>query len=115
MRKAGVVWLRADGAEVARPAWQLWHEGAMYVVTGGQEQPLPELAAGRAEVTVRIDSEPGVVTWEAEVSEIPPGTPEWDAVVPKLHAKRLNAPDGELQPARWALESRVFRLAPRAD
>ena len=30
----------------------------------------------------------------------------------ELHAKRLNPPDGEAQPARWARESRVARIEP---
>ena len=36
----------------------------------------------------------------------------WDPVVTELHAKRLNPPDGEAQPQRWARESRVLRLEP---
>jgi len=35
--------------------------------------------------------------------------------VPVLHAQRLNAPDGQEQPARWARESRVLTLLPDGE
>jgi hypothetical protein len=43
---------------------------------------------------------------------VAPTDAAWDVVVPELHAKRLNPPDGEQQPARWARESRVVRIEP---
>ena len=56
-----------------------------------------------------------LVTWLADVAPVLPGTEEWDEVVPLLHGVRLNAPDGEDQPARWALTSTVLRLTPTGD
>jgi hypothetical protein len=56
-----------------------------------------------------------LVTWTAEVSPVEPGTPAWDDAVPVLHAARLNAPDGEQQPQRWARESTVLRLRPTGE
>jgi len=56
-----------------------------------------------------------VVTWVADVSPVAPGSPLWDEVVPLLHAKRLNAPDGEEQPQRWARESVVLRFTPTGE
>ena len=114
-RRSGVVWVTPEGADRAQPVWHLWHEGAMYVVTGGIEQPLP--AGDTATVTVRSNAAQAdrVVTWMAEVSRVEPGSPLWDEVVPLLHAKRLNAPDGEEQPARWARESLVLRFHPTGE
>ena len=114
-RRSGVVWVTAEGAERAQPVWHLWHDGAMYVVTGGLEQPLTETP--RATVIVRSNATQAdrVVTWVADVSRVEPDSARWDEVVPLLHAKRLNAPDGEAQPQRWARESRVLRFTPTGE
>ena len=111
-RKSGVVWVTTDGAPRAQPVWHLWHDGAMYVVSGGIEQPLP--VAQRATVAVRSKERQAdlLVEWAADVDAVAPGSPLWDEVVPLLHARRLNAPDGDAQPARWARESVVQRFRP---
>ena len=111
-RRSAVLWVRgADGREQA--LWHLWHLGAAYVVTGGLEQPCPG-GDGRVVVIVRSrERQAGqVVRWEAVVEQLVPGSPRWEEVVPLLHAQRLNAPDGQRQPERWARESRVLRLLP---
>lgn len=113
-KKSGLIWVRGSGP--ARALWHVWHEGAAYVVGDGPgEQPLPGLAAGStAEVTVRSKDKGGrLVAWTADVTELAPGSEEWDAAVAELKGKRLNAPDGEAMPARWARECRVVRLTPR--
>ena len=114
-RRSGVVWVTPDGSERAHPVWHLWHDGAMYVVTGGLEQPLP--AADRARVTVRSKDRQAdrLVTWVADVVPVPPDSELWAEVVPLLHANRLNAPDGEEQPLRWARESVVLRFRPTGE
>lgn len=114
-KKSGLIWVRGD-APAARALWHVWHEGAAHVVGDGPgEQPLPGLAAGAtAEVTVRSKDKGGrIVAWTAVVSELAPGTEEWDAAVAELKGKRLNAPDGEAMPDRWARECRILRLTPR--
>lgn len=117
-RRSGLVWVRTDGAERAHPAWHAWHDGCAWVVVGGQEQDVPGLAdATTAQVLVRSHERRGglLVTWTAAVSRVVPGSPEWEQVVPVLHAERLNAPDGEQQPQRWARESTVLRLRPTGE
>ncbi|MER6539592.1 hypothetical protein ACWDE0_20805 [Streptomyces sp. 900105755] len=113
-KKSGLVWVRGAGAAPARAVWHAWADGAMCLVGGGAEQPLGELAdGGAAEVTVRSKDKGGrLVTWTATVTELPAGTPEWDAAVAELKGKRLNAPDGEAMTDRWARECRVLRLTP---
>ncbi|GAA3740948.1 hypothetical protein [Streptomyces tremellae] len=115
-RKSGLVWVRGTGR--ARPLWHVWLDGAAWVVGGGPgEQPLPEgLAAGaRAEVTVPSKDKRGrLVSWTARVAECPPGSAEWESAVGELKGKRLNAPDAEAVPERWARECRVLRLTPCA-
>jgi hypothetical protein len=107
-RRAAVVWVEVAGR--SHPVWHVWHADAMYVVSGGIEQPLPETTT--AVVGVPVNGEIGL-RWEADVSPVAAGTPLWDEVVPLLHAGRLNPPDGEAQPERWARESVVQRFVPR--
>ncbi|MFJ6520323.1 hypothetical protein ACIQJ4_18980 [Streptomyces filamentosus] len=113
-KKSGLVWVRGTGP--ARALWHVWHDGAAHVVGDGPgEQPLPGLADGStAEVTVRSKDKGGrIVSWTAAVRELAPGGEEWAAAVAELKGKRLNAPDGEAMPERWARECRVLRLDPR--
>ncbi|MFF0749826.1 hypothetical protein [Streptomyces sp. NPDC004267] len=116
-KKSGLIWVRGE-APAARALWHVWHDGAALVVGDGPgEQPLPGLTdGGTAEVTVRSKDKGGrIVAWTAAVREIAAGTEEWDAAVAELKGKRLNAPDGEAVPARWARECRVVRLEPRSS
>lgn len=116
-RRAGLVWLSAEPGSRATPAWHVWSDGAAFVVTGGLEQPLPDVVdGGTVRVTVPSKDRGGrLVTWTARVVELPPGSGEWDAAVRELHSNRLNARDGEQQPQRWARESRVLRLQPTGE
>ena len=109
VKKAGIVWVSVEGG---RPMvlWHLWHNGAVWTVVGGAEQQLP--VGSLAVVTVRGAQRELAASFAVDVSTVEPGSELWDEVVPLLHAKRLNAPDGEEQPARWARESRVLRLQP---
>jgi hypothetical protein len=113
-RKSSLVWLRPLAADRATAAWHVVADGAVHVVGDGLEQHLPDLADGdEVEVTVRSkDSGGRLITFVAVVAEVRPGDAAWETVVPELHAKRLNPPDGEAQPQRWARESRVLRLDP---
>ncbi|KOX02157.1 MULTISPECIES: hypothetical protein [unclassified Streptomyces] len=114
-KKSGLIWVRGAGAPAARALWHVWHEGALCVVGDGPgEQPLEGLAdGGSAEVSVRSKDKGGrLVTFPVTVSEAAPGSAEWETAVAELKGKRLNAPDGEEMPARWARECRVLRLVP---
>lgn len=118
-KKSGLIWVAVPRAR-DRAAWHVWHEresgeGAVYVVVGGGEQEIPGLADGiTVRVTVRSKDKGGrLVTWPGRVTRVAPGSAEWAEVVPALHAKRLNAHDGEAQPERWAAKSAVFRLQPQ--
>lgn len=64
-------------------------------------------------MTVRSKDKGGrLVSWPAKVVELAPGSEVWGATVAELKGKRLNAPDGEAMPDRWARECRVLRLEP---
>ncbi|MGH8891846.1 MAG: hypothetical protein ACRDWY_00830, partial [Actinomycetes bacterium] len=103
-RKSSLVWLRPTGSDRAVAAWHVFTAGAVHVVGGGQEQNLPEMADGdEVVVTVRSKDTGGrLLSFVARVDTVRPDDPAWDTVVPELHAKRLNPPDGERQPQRWA-------------
>jgi hypothetical protein len=116
-RKSALVWLTPPGSGRAVPAWHVWHDGAVHVVHEGLEQPLGWLAGSdHVTVTVRSKDKGGrLVSFVARVTSLEPASAPWDAVVPELHASRLNPPDGEEQPLRWARESRVTRLEPTGE
>lgn len=113
MKKAAIVWLRVDAAP-AYPVWCLAVDDALYVVTGGGEQPAPGLAPGAdLGVSARGDHGGRIVTWMVTVERVDPGSELWQTVAPQLAAKRLNSSGtAEAVVARWAEESAVFRLAP---
>jgi len=120
-RRSGVVWVGRAGEPPAL-VWQLWHDGSALALGGGHEQAggqaaeqvLPVSPGDDAVVVVRSKAAQAgvVVTWQAEVTAVEPGTPTWDEVLPLLAAERLNAPAGS--DGRWAQECVVLRLTPRA-
>lgn len=114
-KKSGLVWLALPGLPQPRAAWHIWQDGAAYVLTGGEgEQPLPGLPEAKQATVITPSKDKGgrLVSWVAQVSEVKPGTEEWDAVVPVLAKERLNG-DQE-QAERWARESYVIKLTPTA-
>lgn len=114
-----MLWLRPEGEARAVAAWHVWSDGAAYVVSGGLEQDLSLVTAAgtdRVVVTVRSKDTGGrLVTWVGRTSRVGPDDDAWDPVVEQLHAKRLNSPDGEQQPTRWARESVVTRIEPTGE
>ncbi|MET8053470.1 MULTISPECIES: hypothetical protein [unclassified Streptosporangium] len=109
-KKSSVLWLSLDRP---RLAWHTWYDGAIYLVTGGGEQPLPGLAeADEVRVTLRSKDNGGrLVAFDAGV-EVMDQTKAADAVA-ALAKERLNAPDGARLVERWAAASQVIRLIPR--
>jgi hypothetical protein len=113
VNKSDLVWVQ-PGELAARAVWSVWHDGAVAVVTDGLEQPNPGLADG-AEVTVIVrskDNRARQVAFLASTEELVPGSEAWEAAVAALHPQRLNAPDGDQQPKRWATDSTVWLLRP---
>ncbi|GAA5077104.1 hypothetical protein HNP84_003649 [Thermocatellispora tengchongensis] len=108
-KKSGVLWLTLDRP---RLAWHAWHDGAIYLVTGGGEQHLPGLTdRSQVRVTLRSKDNGGeLVAFEAAVEVIDQAAAP-DAVA-ALAKERLNARDGAGMTDRWARESQVVRLTP---
>ncbi|HEX6473205.1 MAG TPA: hypothetical protein VF069_29205 [Streptosporangiaceae bacterium] len=112
-KRSGVLWLDLPQMPRPRAAWHVWHDGAAYVLTGGAgEQPLPGLPEAELVTVIVPSKDKGgrLVTWVADVTEVRPGTDEWDSVVPVLAKERLNGDQGQAE--RWAEESYVMRLTP---
>ncbi|MBB4700997.1 hypothetical protein BJ982_002541 [Sphaerisporangium siamense] len=113
-KKSSVLWISLPAGD--RLAWHVWHDGALYVVTGGGEQALPGLVdAARVTVTLRSkDNGARLVAFEARVRVVDQSSPsEGDAgAIAALAKERLNAPDAAGLASRWAAGSSVVRLAP---
>lgn len=108
-KKSSVLWISLDRP---RLAWHVWHDGAIYVVTGGDEQLLPGLTeTSTVQITLRSKDNGGaLVSFEAAV-EVVDQAAEPEAVA-ALAKERLNAPDGADMTLRWARDSTVVRLKP---
>lgn len=118
MKKSALVWLTLPGLPQPRAAWHVWHDGAAYILTGGEgEQPLPGLPeADRVLVTVRSkDSGGRLLSWVAACEQVEPGGARWEEVAPLLAKERLNAPAHEGLLERWAAESYIVRLTPTGE
>ncbi|MFF5206830.1 hypothetical protein [Streptosporangium sp. NPDC000396] len=109
-KKSGVLWLSLDRP---RLAWHTWHDNAIYVVTGGGEQPLPGLTeSDEVRVTLRSKDNGGrLIAFDASV-EVVDQARETEAVA-ALAKERLNAVDSVGLLDRWAAHSQVVRLTPR--
>lgn len=117
-RRSGLVWVAVPG-ELPRPAWHVWHDGAVWLLvargTDSPEQALPGLLESeRAQVTVRSRDKGGrLATCEATVRVLDAGSPAWSELVPLLLDKRLNVPGGvAAAPDRWERECALVRLEP---
>ncbi len=126
MRKAAIAWITA-GTAGPYPVWCLWIEApgpdgagqqaALFLVGGGDEQPVPGLdGAATATVSARGDHGGRIVSWTAAVTTVEPGSDAWTEVAPALAAKRLNASGtSEAVVTRWAATSRIYRLTPATE
>jgi hypothetical protein len=118
-KKSSLVWLTPAGASATtappQAVWHVWHDGAVTLVAGGDEQPLPAFATPGKVVEVGLRSKDNgglLATWLSQVHAPTPGTPEWDAAAAALHAERLNLPEGDRYLDRWTTTSIVLRLRP---
>jgi hypothetical protein len=110
--KSNVLWVRTVGTTRHHLAWHVWHEGAVYVVYGVDEQMLP-LMSGQVEVVVPSkDTRSRLVTFVAQADILPARSPEWESAATALSASRLNTSDPDTQHDRWASGTLVTRLTP---
>lgn len=105
----------ANGPGGPQAVWHVWHDGAVTIVAGGAEQPLPLWAVpGRVvEIAIRSKDKGGqLISFLSQVELVVPGTPEWGAAAEALHAERLNLAEGDKYQQRWAAESAILRMRP---
>jgi hypothetical protein len=114
-RKSGLCWLRYDGRDHA--VWHIWHDDALCVVSGGDEQPLPDIPdGGRVEVVMRSRDTGGrVLTWTGRVCVVRREDEAWTGTTAALMAGRLNLRDPGTAAERWARSSVVRRITPTGE
>lgn len=89
--KSGLVWLRPATASRPWPAWHVWNDGAVLVVSGPGEQELPELI-GDVQMMVRSkDSGARILTVPARAERLAPDGDAWAGAAEALAASRLNS------------------------
>jgi hypothetical protein len=111
-KKSGLVWITAH--DRTYPVWHELVDGAICVVGGGGEQPIPDVFDGD-KVLLLLRSKTNrqlVATVEAAVEVLTPASSAWDDVTAVLKGGRLNLPDSDHAIERWARESKVLRLVP---
>jgi hypothetical protein len=114
--KSGLVWIRPAGQERSWPAWHVWHDAAVVVVSGPGEQDLPPLA-GPVELLLRSkDSGQRLLRVPATASRLLEDDDRWADAARALAASRLNAtiPPAEL-PARWRGHNPITELRAEGD
>ena len=111
-KKSGLVWV--SYARHTHAVWHEWVGDAVCVVSGGTEQPLPDIEKHQT-VTLSLRSKASralVAEAEAAVEVISPDSEHWDSVTQALKSGRLNIVDADSAIERWARESVVVRLVP---
>jgi hypothetical protein len=110
--KSGVLWVRTVESARRYLAWHVWHNDAVHLVYGVEEQMLP-LMSGQVEVVVPSkESHARLVTFVAQAQLLSARSPEWEAAADALSAARLNTRDPQRQRDRWASGTLITRLVP---
>ena len=114
-KKSGLLWISYAGH--TRPVWHEWLDGAVCVVAGGTEQPLPGIERHETVIlSLRSKSTRALVAEvKAKVEVVAPDSEHWEPVTTALKAGRLNLSDSDHAIERWARESVVVRLVPTDD
>ena len=111
-KKSGLVWITA--LDRTYPVWHELVDGAICVVGGGGEQPIPDVHDDD-QVLLLLRSKTNrqlIATVEATVEVLSPESSTWDDVTAALKSGRLNLHDSDHAIERWARESRILRLVP---
>ncbi len=115
-RRTDLCWVRHG--DLTQAVWHAWVDddegGVLALVSGGDEQPFPDVPEGaEVEVLMRSKDTGGrVLTWAGVTSVVRPTDERWQPTVAALVARRLNLPDPAGAPDRWAERSVVRRVVP---
>ena len=94
-KKTSVCWLRYSvygWPATEHAVWHVWHDDALLLVSGGTEQPIPDLEdAEWVEVIMRSKDNGGrLVTWIGVPRRVMPDSPEWAASAAALASERIS-------------------------
>lgn len=114
--KSDLLWVRRAGEQRAWPAWHVWHDDAVHVVSGGGEQVLPELV-GPVELLLRSrDTWERLLTVPARAVPLSPDDERWLGAATALAAVRLNAPVSPAElPEVWRGTATITRIDPDGE
>ena len=116
LKKGSIVWVtvpQVDGSLLTRPAWYVQQDRSIFVLSGPDEQELPNLAnVHEVQVSVKskeVKAEIGVV--KASVRLVDNASDEFDRVATLGLGTRLNLPDGDAALERWRSTCVMAELA----
>src|SRR5215218_2118718 len=109
--KSGLLWIRPEGQDRSWPAWHVWHDGAVVVVSGPDEQELPELT-GPVELLLRSkDTGQRLLRVPAVAAVLAEDDDRWEPAARALAASRLNATTSPARlPERWRGRNPITEL-----
>jgi hypothetical protein len=109
--KSGLLWVRPAGQDRSWPAWHVWHEDAVVVVSGPGEQDLPELS-GPVELLLRSkDTGQRLLRVPAVATVLPEDDERWEPAARALAASRLNSTTSPAQlPEKWRGHNPITEL-----
>jgi hypothetical protein len=113
-KKSWLCWIGYGDPTHAYPVWHSSVDDAICVVSGGDEQPLPDIEQ-QTEVSVTLRTKvtrERLLTCRARVERVLPDHPSWEAITAALVTGRLNLVDPSGAPERWARDSVIVRLEP---
>jgi hypothetical protein len=95
----------------------VWADDALCLVSGGDEQRLPEIPDGEhVEVVMRSKDTGGrLLTWAGTASVVRPGDAAWTATTAALAKRRQNLRDPSTAAEDWARDSVVRRIVPTGE
>ena len=114
--KSGLLWIRPAGQDRSWPAWHVWHEGAVVVVSGPGEQDLPDLS-GPVELLLRSkDTGQRLLRVPAVATVLPEDDERWEPAAHALAASRLNSTTSPARlPERWRGHNPITELRAAGD
>jgi pyridoxamine 5'-phosphate oxidase-like protein len=118
LKKSTIVWLtipQPQGEPVTRPAWFVYDDGKVFVLTGPKEQQLTNIAQA-AEVTLIARSKEvrsRIATVGATVRLVANDSDEFARVAQMGLGTRLNLSDGEHAFVRWRDTCTLVELTPQ--
>lgn len=117
LKKGSILWLeipQRDGSTVSRPAWYVQQGQRLFVLTGENEQHLPNIEHCSA-VRVHVKSKAinaAIGELDADVRVVD-DEEEFERIATLGLGERLNLPDGQDALGRWKQTCTMVELAPR--